>query len=106
MILKCMRLNCKVGDLAIVIGDSKYAGRLVEILSIAPSTMFNLPDGYHHLGCPPGFWVIKILGTPAEALLVTGQTRTTIYGAGNDAKLRPLPGEVVDEEIETTLSTN
>ena len=45
-------MNCKPGDIAVVIGASRFAGRLVEVLYAAPQNDFYLPDGCCHSGSP------------------------------------------------------
>lgn len=61
-------MNCKPGDLAIIISESKdpsnghMAGRLVEVLYIGPSQGFTLPDGRPHTACSSAEWVCKSLG--------------------------------------------
>jgi hypothetical protein len=96
-------MNCKPGDLAIVIGTSRWAGRLVEVLYAAPSENFELPDGHWHRGREPGYWVVHSLGSPVETPVDHGATfRMTMYFCADDSKLRPLPGESeVNEEHES-----
>lgn len=95
-------MNCKPGDLAIVIGSSRYSGRLVEVLDLAPNAWFRLPNGQLH--CPPGdneSWVVNVLGSPiATRVGGDGATRLVNQGVAPDSKLRPLPGKLEDEEIE------
>lgn len=90
-------MNCKPGDLAITIGTSEFAGRLVEVLHEAPQQPFVLPDGFRAVAANPESWVIQILGSPVKALLESGDSRYTVYGVAHDAKLRPLPG--LDETL-------
>lgn len=96
-------MNCKPGDIAIVIGGGIYAGRLFDVLYAAPATEFKLPDGKTHEGCPPGYWVLKSLGSPVPAPLAWGGSRDTMYGCGPDAGLRPIRGlkepESIDQEV-------
>ena len=93
-------MNCTPGDLAIVVGNSMFTGQLVEVLYAAPQTDFCLPDGYWHMGCTPGTWVIRSLGSPFSAPTEErGCMRVATYGAGADARLRPLRGEL--EIVET-----
>ena len=89
-------MNCKPGDLAIIIGHSKHAGRLVEVLFAAPIHDFLLPDGDWHLACPSGYWCLRSLGTPFDLVIRMPWGTTTssgMYVAGADAWLRPLRGE-------------
>ena len=43
-------MNCRPGDLAVILGKGVFAGRLVEVLYAAPQVEFQLPDGYSHMG--------------------------------------------------------
>lgn len=85
-----MKLNCKPGDMAVVIGDGPFAGMIVEILYAAPMEEFNLPDGYPHEAGGPAEWVIK-MPRPVPALIERSSIpRMTIYGCGRDSRLRPI----------------
>ena len=91
------------GCLAIVIGDSIYAGRIVEVLYVAPADDFRLPDGKMHFGSEEiGHWVIKFQ-SPVDAPLFIGDRQTgsrkTLFGVGSERKMRRLP-EV--DETETS----
>lgn len=102
-------MNVKPGDLAIVIRDADHfplAGRIVEVLSIAPSGSFVLPDSYPAQGGGrPDHWTIKFTGAPIVAQVgVSGRangTRTTFYGVVPDRVLRPVSG-LPDTEDTTT----
>ena len=101
-------MNCKPGDLAIVIGGSRWSGWLVEVLYAAPQGTFNLPDGYpcHCTPCwKPGDWVIRSLCSQFVAPLESGHIRKTWYGVGSDSKLRPLPAEkqTLEREVPSEL---
>lgn len=86
-------MNCKPGDIAIIIGSSIYAGRLVEVLYVAPTVSHDLPNGVpHSAGTDAGTWVLKSLGTPFPGTMGDG-----MYGCGKDVALRPLPK--LSEEI-------
>ena len=98
-------MNCKPGDIAIVVGGNPYAGRLVEVLYAAPvGQEFQLPDGVTAAPTLPGRWVIKSLGSPFPAPMRSGCTRAARYGVGSDSFLRPLPGQGVttDQRDEVT----
>ena len=94
------KLNCKPGDLAVVVGSNCFAGMVVEVLHEAPVVRFNLPDGHHHSGCRPGYWVLKL---PRKVPAVVGGQiipRMAEYGCVPDSKLRPLrDDDGVDEMI-------
>ncbi len=90
-------MNCKPGDIAVIIGVSKFAGMIVEVLYFAPIGSFALPDGYPACNeSEHDCWVVKSLGSQFNANLnigdrVTGQ-RKTMYGFGADRKMRPIRG--------------
>lgn len=85
-------MNCKPGDLAIVVTtNERYNNRIVEVLYAPPGRSFTLPDGYpcvHEIADP--CWVLKFIGGPAIATLEGGGTRQAWYGVGGDKSLRPL----------------
>lgn len=93
-------MKCKPGDRAIVI-KGKYAGKVVEVLYESPPEDFTLPDGSENWGAPPGFWVVKSLGTPFLADVGTSagfsifplKIRESLYLSIADAILQPLREE-------------
>ena len=96
-------MNCKPGDLAIVI-RGQIMGKLVEVLYAPPvGIIFLLPDGHRHAPCDPGEWVLKILGAPVHGLPGWPPERYAQYGCGKDSGLRPIRGlpetEKHNEEI-------
>lgn len=100
-------MNVKPGDLAIVI-RSKYAGRICEVLSPCPQNDFLLPDGFMGAGNPlfPQMWVLKFqnpVQAPVELGDLTIGERTTFYGVGSDAKLRPISGLPLQEDEKTDI---
>ena len=88
-------MNCKPGDLAIVVRDNfdiGALGKLVEVLYLAPPDKFQLPNGGWNVGAGDRYgrvWVIRILGS---RLRPPKCWWTTEYGTGADSALRPLPG--------------
>jgi hypothetical protein len=88
-------MNCKPGDLAIVVGSTleggRYNGTLVHVLYAAPNHHFRLPDGQMNDPGKPGDWVLKTLSGPIKVQIGLRGSRLAIYGTGNDAVLRPLP---------------
>lgn len=94
-------MNCKPGDLAMIVGSSEYAGRIVDVLYAAPAYKFDLPDGYPHAGQPPGKWVIRF-AREVRVPLVGWPHRMAKYGCADDSKLRPLlPARKSDEQKAT-----
>lgn len=87
-------MNCQPGDLAIVIADRRYRGRLLEILHARPArgTMYTLPDGTQAevTSDGPG-WVVRML-EPMPVVWTDGVMRMAIYGDCPDAYLKPLRG--------------
>lgn len=91
-------MNCKLGDMAIVIGKSSIAGRIVEVIGHCPrGVQFCLPDGFPHE--PTNYeWIVR-LQNPVEAWLDNGTTRTTVYAPAPDRVLRPVSGLPIDLEV-------
>ena len=88
-------MNCKPGDLAVVM-RGKHAGKLVEVLYLAPPHNFKLPDGAWNQGEPDGqCWVIHLLGAPIWVRIPDHPSggRFAAYGSARDNRLRPLKGE-------------
>jgi hypothetical protein len=94
-------MNCKPGDLAIILGSSKFAGTIVEVLHLAPPNDFTLPNGQWHEGCPNGGnWVLR-LPRPVLAERMFGKPRWTLYGCGPDSRMRPVSGLPEVEDTNT-----
>ena len=103
-----MKLNCKPGDLAVVIrhrggaavGDCR--GLLLHVLHLAPTTTFKLPNG--ELSAPGNgtHWVVETV-RPITVRTNQGRVYTTKYGISADANLRPIrdPG---DDAVDETLT--
>lgn len=99
-------MNCKPGDLAIVVRDNYglgALGKLVEVLYAAPPYQFQLPNGrWNEPASDPGkTWVLRILGAP---LRPPGFYYLTEYGTGHDNALRPIKGLPVDEKIDEEIT--
>src|SRR5258708_18624726 len=102
-------LNCKPGDLAIMIAGKQYAGRLVEVLYTSPRCLNQLPDGYWASGSPADYWVCQSLGSPFEAPVYCGATgettsRSAMYASIADWALRPLRGDEAGEACSDSRS--
>lgn len=99
-------MNCKPGDLAIVIRECRYKGRLLEVLYARPpeGTYYTLPNGRsaHVTTSGPG-WVVRLL-EPMQVLYTDGVTRTTIYGDCQDSDLKPLRGLPDAVEVHDSLT--
>ena len=99
-------MNCQPGDLAIVIKDSRYKGRLLEVLYARPpqGTDYTLPNG--RLACVtsagPG-WIVRML-EPIPALSTDGVTRMATYGDCPDEYLKPLRGLPEDAEVHESVT--
>ena len=105
-----MGLNCKPGDLAMVVRGTKYSGWVVLTHFITPRKCFLMPDGNTHTGehrADPS-WVVESLGSLFDAPVKHGEKierHKRRYGVIPDAALRPLrdPG---DEAVDETLINN
>ncbi len=99
-------MNCKPGDLAIVVRDVNglgMLGRLVECLYLAPAEKFQLPSGHWNEGAsdPGKIWVLKVLGSKVKPPRCN---YLTDYGTGNDSALRPITGLPVDEKHDEEIT--
>jgi len=98
-------MNCKPGDLAVLVGPlvliPELVGRFVDVVKAPPVGVdFNLPNGIPHVPCPSGnFWVIRF-HNPADLTAVRGSPAAR-YGVCMDANLRPIrdPGENAKDEM-------
>ena len=93
-------MNCKPGDIALITRQP-YAGFMVEVLYAAPMVDHRLPDGKSHESSSANSWVVKSLGSPFVLRQMTGKVmsvRTGYYGSCLDSALRPLPGELNEDE--------
>lgn len=102
-------MNCKPGDLAIMIADKRHAGRLVEVLYASPRSPHQLPDGFQASGALPGYWVCLSLGSPFDApiyCIATGERtwRAAMYASLPDWALRPLRGDEAGEGTSESLT--
>lgn len=103
-------MNVSKGDLAIIIKDGetvKTAGRIVEVLHLAPKTDFHLPDGYYHFGIASDLpmWVVKFESGTIKAPIgsdgIMKKTRETRYAVVDDRVLRPISGIPDTEDTDT-----
>lgn len=101
-------MNCKPNDLAFIVGGGEYAGRIVEVITLASPTDFKLPDGQIHVGSSSGkSWVVKSCGLPFSAPIAIGKRimqrkRAAQFAVINDAYLRPIrPAEETGECFKT-----
>jgi hypothetical protein len=90
-------MNCKPGDLAIVLGGSRWSGRIVLVHSLSPRHDFVLPDGTPQKApSSDEAWILESMCGPF-GLPPHTQTR---FGVGADRKLRPLrPSDEADEML-------
>lgn len=97
-------MNCKPGDLAVIVRDEKnlgLLGRICRVLHAASTSEFRLPDGYLHVPCSAGRWAIDF-NEPINVPLRNGNSRWTRFAVANDAALRPIrdPGDdAIDEMV-------
>ena len=97
-------MNCKPGDLAVIVRCpdlwSKFRGRIVQVLRIAPTHTFKLPDGYVNEGCPANVWLCE-LQSPMTVPLAGGLSCSARYVCIRDAALRPIRDTGDDAQDET-----
>lgn len=100
-----MTLRCKPGDLAFIIASTtcpQDIGMLVEVIYMAESDFFQMPDGYWYRNCKGG-WVIRSLGrafTPGPGL-----HKKSWFDCYSDEHLKPLPKDAEPESIVRELET-
>ena len=90
-------MNCKPGDLAIIIGDDPknpgLTGMIVEVLYPPPAGPFDLPNGVPHKAVKGvNTWVIRFT-RPRPVRWSPKKSVPNEYAVCPDAKLKPLPGE-------------
>ncbi|WP_176048172.1 hypothetical protein [Burkholderia sp. BCC1644] len=92
-------MNCKLGDLAILIRGRVVAGRVVEVVGRCPQNVdFRLPDGVWHEAVDYE-WIVRFQN-PVEAPMGHNRTRTTVFAPVPDRCLRPISGLPVADEVE------
>lgn len=102
-----MSLRCKPGDLAIITRErrstsGRLAGRMVDVLHIAPNAPFPLPDGSRHTGEHPGgpSWVVRF-DEPVNIPTASGGFVSGVYACIPDQFLLPIRPEPDPEETTT-----
>lgn len=90
-------MNCKPGDLAVVVGSSQYSGMICEVLYAAPIGSFFLPDGFYAIDGEVGYWVVKF--SRKISVQTTNGFRETYYGHGDDKYLRPIRDQDGTDEM-------
>lgn len=94
-------MNCRPGDIAIVVKECRWKGRLLEVLYERPPGNYVLPDGHAARNTDPPTmpgWVVRLL-EPIPARLLNGVTRMALYADVADAYIKPLRGDPDDEQI-------
>lgn len=97
-------MNCQPGDLAIVIRECRYKGRLLEVLYERPpfGTLYTLPNGHPAEVTTEGpGWVVRLF-EPMRVVWTRGETRMTTYGDCRDSDLKPLRGLPEDMALSET----
>lgn len=103
-------MNCKRGDLAIVVRSRfewgrRYIGMIVRVLELAPKARFQMPDGAWHEPGSGTDWIVEVQGSPVDVPLKNGLGFVkTVYATANDVCLKPLPGVPVHDEEEREVS--
>ena len=89
-------MNCKPGDLAVIIKPSlrgpQLLGMIVTVLHAAPQRDFRLPDGFWQFNDSPGYWVIELPRLMEVPILLRGApgTRPSRHGIAPDSAMRPI----------------
>jgi hypothetical protein len=91
-------MNCKIGNMAILIKGKGISGRIVEVIDVCPrNSHFRLPDGGWHE--PVDYeWIVRFQN-PVEAPMDHGRTRTTVYAPVPDRVLRPITGLPITDDV-------
>lgn len=102
-----MKINCKPGDLAVIIASDPYAnpdsgGVLCDVLHHPPAEDFDLPDGFpvHANQDLNRRWVIR-LHRPITVRWNFGATRSSMYAVCPDNMLRPIRDNDGEDETLT-----
>jgi hypothetical protein len=82
-------MNCKPGDLAIVVPPSDNSGLIVRVIRPA--------IGDHFSGLPS--WFVTSAGRPLEAQRKDGSRRSAMAAQCPDAWLRPVSGLPINDEV-------
>ena len=90
-------MNCRPGDLAVIVRNSRWLGWIVEVVSAAPQVPFVAPDGTK-FGADRGSndWLIK-----APRPFGKNPLTVSCYATVPDSALRPIrdPGEDAQDEM-------
>ena len=97
------KLNCKPGDLAIVLPPKTVnwcpsTDKIVEVVRAIGAERFRTPDGIFIDGASGdggNYWLVKFQ-RPELVVAVDGRIRTSFYTGMPDSRLRPIrdqPGE-------------
>lgn len=95
-----MKLNCKQGDLAIIVSSScGNEGKIVRCVEFA-GVIKRVPDTqgvlHYYMGAPRPIWRID------RTINFANSFETVQIEYCSDEKLRPLRGDLTNDEIETT----
>lgn len=85
-------MNCKQGDMAVVIKGAN-AGLIVDVLLLAPVGVgFVLPNGVRARALDGPGWIICSNGSPFKGKARNGVRSLSQYAAMHDTSLRPVSG--------------
>lgn len=91
-------MNCKPGDLAIIVRPSRWSGWIVEVVSSAPPFVRHVaPDGVTFAAVSNcDYWLVK-----APRAFGLMPNRVTRYGVFHKRCLRPIldPGDDAKDEM-------
>lgn len=79
----------KAGDIVEYCGQiARLLGKRFRIVGLAPAEDFRLPNGQMNVGCPPGHFIVEVLGEGIDVRHTTGGVSTVNWGTGDGAFLR------------------
>lgn len=98
-----MKLNCKQGDLAVIVNpiESVNAGVIVEVIrpAFAGDPMGN-GKGSFQPSVPGPYWIIRSIGRPLLVRMIkTGAVLMTEETPCPDSRLRPLRDSDGEDEV-------
>ena len=104
------KLNCRPGDLAIVLAPKSGAscsatGRIVTAVSLQPAGRCVTPDGLEFEDIPVGasYWLV-LYSRPMPQISMLGTVRASIYDVIRDSRLRPIRDQPGDDETLSWIS--
>lgn len=94
-------MNCKPGDLAVIVARSKNYGRIVSVLR--PYAGEDINGSEYHVQAGVKYWVVEAVGAPLIVRQDFGPDLLERQHVARDSRLRPIrdPGDdAVDETLQ------